>query len=205
MHCADEAGVVDVVSRGLGEWPVLSPAGHPGIDQSGVAGVTLLRSDAEALGHPGTHSLDEDVRGRGEAQDGLHAGRVLEVGFDGRPAPVQRRCGGGVEACTAGAVDTDHVRAHLGEQQTGIRARPYAGKLHHPHARQRAGRHSAPDPERMPVTVARRRGSASGELRRCGVWAMLLTIMRAACTSIRAAVTPSSGRTACNNETHSVM
>lgn len=86
--------------------------------------MTLLRSDTEALGHPGTHSLDEDVRDRGEAQDGLHAGRVLEVGFDGRPAPVQRRCGGGVEACTAGAVDTDHVRAHLGEQQTGIRARP---------------------------------------------------------------------------------
>ena len=55
--------VVDVVPRFLGERPVLPPAGHPAVDEPGVAGETGLGAEAEALGDPRPEALDHRVRG----------------------------------------------------------------------------------------------------------------------------------------------
>jgi hypothetical protein len=66
-QCARRGDVADVVARGGRVGSVLSPAGHPAVDEAGVAGLVGLRPEAEALGHPGTEALQQDV------------GRIAEV------------------------------------------------------------------------------------------------------------------------------
>ncbi len=65
---------------------VLAPAGHPPVDEPGIAGEADLRADAEPLGHTRAVALDEGVRSVGQREHRGHPGRILEVDGDGPPA-----------------------------------------------------------------------------------------------------------------------
>jgi len=58
---ARDRDVVGVVACRLRPRPVLSPSGHTTVDEAGIAGETLIRAEAEALGHAGPPSLNEHV------------------------------------------------------------------------------------------------------------------------------------------------
>jgi hypothetical protein len=77
--------VVDVVSRGSCERPVLTPAGHAGENEAGVAVSALLRAEAKALSHARPEALDQHISLVGEPQQQVDCGRVLQIQPDGAP------------------------------------------------------------------------------------------------------------------------
>lgn len=136
---AGEGDVADVVAGAVGERAVLAPAGHPAVHQPGVAGVAVPGTDAEALGHAGAVALDEQVGAFDEVEDAGGAVRGFEVD-DHRALVAVGDVVGGVDpqAGAAGAVHADDVRAQVGEEHGGERARPDPGQLDHAHAGERA-------------------------------------------------------------------
>jgi hypothetical protein len=141
---AGQRDVVDVVPGGLGERPVLAPAGHPAVDQPRVAGQADVRAEAQPLHHPGAEALDEGVGAVGQREDGVPLGRVLEVRGHGVPAAAQQHLGVR-RGQPAGAVDADHLGAQVGQQHAGEGRRRQPGELQHPHAREGSAAH-APSP-----------------------------------------------------------
>ena len=80
--------VVDVVAGPRCQRPVLAPAGHPAVDQPGVAGVAVVRTDPEALGDTGPEPLEQNVGALDQAEHVGSPSRVLEVDDDAA-APAQ--------------------------------------------------------------------------------------------------------------------
>ncbi len=83
---AGERNVVDVVAGAAGIGAVLAPAGHPPVDEPGIASEADIGADTEPLGHAWTVTLDEGVRGVGEREHRGHPGRILQV--DGHRPPA---------------------------------------------------------------------------------------------------------------------
>ena len=81
---AGDRDVVHVVAGRLGQRAVLSPAGHPAVDQPRVDRVALLGADPEPLGHAGSHPLDQQVGALGQLEHGGRGLRLLEVQGDAR-------------------------------------------------------------------------------------------------------------------------
>lgn len=143
VQCARERDVVDVVPRGLGQRAVLAPAGHPAVDQAGVALQAGVRAEPEPLHDAGPEALDEHVGAVGESQHRVACGGVLEVGGHRGPAAAQQHLGiGGGEL--PGPVDADDVGAEVGQQHAGEGRRRQAGELQHPHAREGSVAHPPP-------------------------------------------------------------
>ena len=124
--------VVDVVPGAGREWPGLSPAGHPGVDERRVALRAGLWPDAKPLGDTRAERLDQDVRALDHAQHGLGARRGAEVNRERGTAPVQhlrsRRC----EDLPAGALDARHVGTEVGQQHARELDRADAGEFDDP-------------------------------------------------------------------------
>lgn len=131
--------VVDVVTGSLGQRPVLTPAGHPAVDQLGITGQARLRAEAQALGDTGAEALDERVGAVDDGEDGLDARWVLEVEGDRAAAPVQDRVLGGGSGL-GGAVDADDFGALVGEEHAGEGPRADAAELDDTDAGQRSCR-----------------------------------------------------------------
>ena len=141
---AGDRDVVDVVPGGLGQGPVLTPAGHAGVDERGVASQARFRADAEAFGDAGPEALEERVGGLDEAQDGLDPLGLLQVDADRAAVPIDDGDAARVAAPVdrLDPMDPQHVGALVGEQhrREGTRADP--DQLHHLQARQ-GTRHAA--------------------------------------------------------------
>lgn len=136
---AGRGDVADVVARAVGEGAVLAPAGHPAVDEGGVAGQAGVGADAEPFGDAGAVALDEQVGPFDEVEHGAGAAGGLEVDEDGPLVAVgEVECGCGAERRRAGAVDPDDVGAEVGEEHGGERAGADPGEFDHAHAGQRA-------------------------------------------------------------------
>jgi len=70
------------MANGLGGGALLAVASHPAIYQARIPLQARLRSDPEPLGDAGPEALDQDVGPRGEIEDQLDRGRVLQVCSD---------------------------------------------------------------------------------------------------------------------------
>lgn len=135
---ARDGDVADVVPGPLGQRAVLTPAGHPAVDQRRVAGQAGVGADTEPLGDAGAQPLDEDVGALGEVEHDLRAPRGLEV--DGHRALVAvGDVVGRVDAQTGAgrAIDAHHVGAEVGEHHRRVRAGADACQFHDPHPGER--------------------------------------------------------------------
>ena len=120
--------------------PVLSPAGHPPVDQPRVAAVALLRADPEALSHSGPHALDEHVCALDEVQHHGDSRRVLEVQLHARPSTGEQvRLARTEKVAATRTFDADHVGAQVCQRHRRVRYRSDARQLNDLHPPQRAG------------------------------------------------------------------
>src|SRR4029077_17313605 len=71
--------VVDVVPGDMGDRPVLTPAGHPAVDQPRVTLEADVRAEAEALHDSRAKPLDQRISLVDEAQRRLDAVLVLQI------------------------------------------------------------------------------------------------------------------------------
>ncbi|GAC53480.1 hypothetical protein GOAMI_19_01230 [Gordonia amicalis NBRC 100051 = JCM 11271] len=119
---------------------VLSPPGHPGIDELRCV-VTDLGSEAEPFHHPRPETLDEDVRTQDHLPDACQVGGVLEVGLDTGSGPVQAGVrvddAVGSRSLGTGASNPDDVGAEVGEHHRRVRRRTEARHLDHAHTGER--------------------------------------------------------------------
>ena len=136
MQGAGPGDVPDVVPHRRGQRPVLSPPGHPGVDQPGIAAQADVGPGAETLGHPGPEALEQHVGRVDEPQQRVDGTGVLEVQHGGPAAAVQQLKLGPSPA-GAGPVDAQHGRAGVGEHHGAERHRPDARELEHPDPGQR--------------------------------------------------------------------
>jgi hypothetical protein len=114
---AGQADVVDVVAGPTGPGTVLTPAGHPAVDQGRVSRQDRLGPQAQPFHYPRAEPLDQDVGRRREVQDDAGSVRVLEVNRDRAPPSVEDEMTAGVGAPVADpfrAVDPDYLGAHVG-------------------------------------------------------------------------------------------
>ena len=124
--------------RGVGA--VLAPAGHPAVDQAGVAGQAVVGAEPEPLGDPGPEPLDQGVGLLDQAQHRLPALGMLEVDADRPPAPAERRRRPAAlpPSRTASARSTRRTSAPMSASiMPGERAGPDPGQLDYPHSAQR--------------------------------------------------------------------
>ncbi len=135
---AGHGDVADVVPGGPRERALLAPAGHPPVDERGVAGQRRLGSHAQPLGDAGAEALEEDVGPLDEVEHGAGAVGGLEVDEDGplvAIGDVVRRVDAQPRA--AGAVDAHDVGTEVAEQHGRERARPDPRELDHAHSGER--------------------------------------------------------------------
>lgn len=134
---AGEGDVRDVVSGPLGERPVLAPAGHPPVDEPGIAGETGVGADAETFGDARPVALDQDVGTFDQVQDAVRAALGLEVDEHGTFVAVGEVVRGiDTESRSGGPVDPDDIGAEVGQEHRGERAGADARQFHHAYARQ---------------------------------------------------------------------
>lgn len=126
---AGEVG--EVVAGPVGEGAFLAPAGHPAVDEAGVAGVAVGGADAEPFGDAGAVALQEDVGAGGQVEDARGAFGGLQVEDDGALVAVGDVEGGvDAEAGSPGAVHADDVGAEVGEEHGGEGRGADAGEFH---------------------------------------------------------------------------
>jgi hypothetical protein len=114
-----DGGVVDVVARLGGARSRLPPAGGPAVDQAGVGGEQLVRSDAELLGGAGPHSLEEHLGLLDQPQQHRAARGAAQVNADAPVAAGARvvlRRQPGDRRRAAGPVHPDHLGAEIAQQ-----------------------------------------------------------------------------------------
>ena len=141
-HPEEGAGhrdVVQVVARGLGQRPVLTPAGHPAVDQPRVDGLALLGADAQPLGDARPHPLDEQVGAPDQLEHGRRRLGLLEVEGDTGAASVEEHRGPAREHLPAGPLHADHVGSEVGQDHARVRPGTDARDLDDLHASQRTG------------------------------------------------------------------
>ena len=130
-----EADVVEVVSGLERERSLLSPTGHPAVDQSRIARQAGVRAEPEPLRDTRAEPLDQRVRGVDQPQGDLGPRLALEVDRDRAPTAVQHR----LEALVtrlAGPVDADHLRAEVPQDHPAERSRADPAELQDAMARQ---------------------------------------------------------------------
>ena len=76
---AGERDVVDVVAGRVRERTVLTPTGHPPVDQARVVLEARIGTDPEPLGDTGPERIDERVRALDHLQHARDALGVLQV------------------------------------------------------------------------------------------------------------------------------
>ena len=143
-----------------GQRAVLAPAGHPAVDEPGIAGQADVGPEPEPLGHPGAEALHQAVGAVDQVEDEGDPVGVLEVDRH-RPAtavhqvPVRllvRRVGGPLRP-----VDADDVGTGVGQHHAGEGAGPDPGQLDDPDALERAAHR-----DRLAVADPRRCLSCAG-------------------------------------------
>ncbi|KAF0970817.1 hypothetical protein BPODLACK_01090 [Gordonia sp. YY1] len=125
---------------------VLSPSGHPGIDELRCV-VADLGSESEPFHDARPETLDEDVRAHDHLADASQVGGVLEVGLDTAAGPVQAgvRLDDAVRAgrLGAGASNPDDVGAEVGEHHRRVRRRTQSRHLYDAYTGERTAHESA--------------------------------------------------------------
>ncbi len=123
----------------------LTPAGHPRVDECGIARLARLRTDTEPFADPGPEALQEHVGPLAQPEHDLGATRVLQVDADAAPAAVDHReCRrgparhGSSRRDVRGAVDAEHLRAEVGQQHPGELHRTDVRELDDADARERS-------------------------------------------------------------------
>ncbi len=127
--------VVDVVAGFLGERPVLTPSGHPPIDQTGVRLETDLWSQPQSFGDARAKSFDQRVGARQQLQQRTHRGRLLQIQRDRSLVAIVE-----VEARrqirrhfgARNSVDAHYISAEVGQQRAGEGPWPDRTQLHDP-------------------------------------------------------------------------
>ena len=130
-----QGNVVDVMACLLAERAVLAPAGHAAVDKARIGFLAGLGAQAKPFHDARAESLDQQVGGSHQIQHRSDAVRALQIDCHGAFTPI-----GQVEApldrkAQIGRrepVDTDHIRAHVGQQHPAKRRRPDAGHFHNP-------------------------------------------------------------------------
>src|SRR5690554_491413 len=102
------------MTRGVGVWPVLAPAGYPAVDQAGVTRKAWLGPYPEPLRDSRPESFKERVTAFDQTKHNLRALGLLKVHGDRAAPPVEdavvrTEFRGGVNL--GGPIDADHVRA----------------------------------------------------------------------------------------------
>ncbi len=132
MESSSEGDVVDVVSGGLRQWPVLAPAGDAAIDEARIAREAIVRAEAQPLGDAGAEPFDQPVGLFDKAQCQRLSIRGFEIDRD-RPATAQQQVIAQrpreTEIAAARPVDAQHRGTHVGEQHRAHRPRPDPGQL----------------------------------------------------------------------------
>jgi hypothetical protein len=128
---ACEGDVVDIVTGVFRERPKLAPPSHARVDQPRVPRQAHIRPDSQPLSHSGTQPLKDYVGMIDQGERRLEIFPVLEVKRD-RPPAAKHSIYGAVRrkaesADSGGPVDTDDLRAKVGEDHGGVRRRPDRG------------------------------------------------------------------------------
>ena len=107
--------------------PFLAPAGHASVDQLLVARQAVVGPEAQTFGDAGSKPLEQRVGGLHQLEHQFDALGLLEVHGDGTPVTCQHIAR--AAACSADAVNADHLRAHVREHHPAERPRPDAGEF----------------------------------------------------------------------------
>ena len=103
-------------------WSVLSPPGHAAVDERRVAGHACLGSNAKPFDDAGAEAFEDDVGLLSETKHRFDSVRRLHVDGDRLAVAVEhigRWRRGVATSGGAGAVDPQHVGAHVGKQHGG--------------------------------------------------------------------------------------
>src|SRR3981189_1784547 len=135
-----DCDVTDVVTGRLRERPLLSPAGHPAVDQLGVAHPAIFWADAQPLRHARTVALDQDVYSLDHGQQRFDRLRLLQVEDYAALAAVEHVLPGLArkDAEATGAFNPDDLGTHVGEGHAGERPGSHAADLEDLDPRQRS-------------------------------------------------------------------
>ena len=142
---AGERDVVDVVSGRLRERPVLSPAGHAAVDEPRVSLQANLRTEPETLHDAGAEAFDQRVGVLDDAKHRIRGAGLLQV--DGKCPPPA--LGGPLSSLAEeldvvramGAIDANHLGAHVGKHHGAERRRADTCHLDNFESCQRSHRH----------------------------------------------------------------
>jgi len=106
------------------ERPVLAPARHAAVYQTGITRETGLRPEAEALEHAGPEAFDQHVAALDQFQHDLDTRGVLQIHGD-RPPVAQQRVGRRrLVLPRGGALDAHDLRAEIGKHHGAERRGP---------------------------------------------------------------------------------
>jgi len=134
-----EGDVVEIVAGALRQRPVLPPAGHAAINESGLAGQAGLRPEPEPFHDARPHAFDQRIATFDHAQHQFGSARRLEVDADRLFAAIEDRLPAQAQGSgLSGSLDEDHLGAHIGEQHARERTGADAGDFENADAGQRA-------------------------------------------------------------------
>jgi hypothetical protein len=124
------------MARGLRQWTVLAPSGHPAVDELWITRQHDIRTEAETLHHAGTKAFDQRV-GIGEKIQHLRDRRlVLQVEFDDLAAASRHRF---QILLGTDPIQGHDLRAHVGQHHAGERSGADAGEFDDTGACERTG------------------------------------------------------------------
>jgi hypothetical protein len=146
---------VDVVAGMLGPGAGLAVTGDRAIDDARVDRLHRLVADAQLVHHAGAEAFEDHVGIPGQAQEGGHAGGLLEVEAQAFLVAIDHAeedavaafASGGALTRTHGAgvvagarvLDLDHLGAEVGQMHGRHRPGQQAREVEHADARERAG------------------------------------------------------------------
>ncbi len=146
---APDGDVVDVVTGHGRHRPVLTPARHAPVDQTGVAGEAGLGSDAQALGHTGPEAFDQPVGLGHQPEHELQRVGVLQVDAHRgtgsvEQVPVRPRARGlhllpPLHCAGSRPLQPQHLRPGVGQHHARVGGRPDARQLNDLDPAQRSG------------------------------------------------------------------
>ncbi|MNS96808.1 hypothetical protein D3C72_1311230 [compost metagenome] len=130
---AGQRGVVVVMAGHLRHRPGLAPAGHPAIDQPGIARHAHLRPEPQPLHDAGPHAFDQRVGVRNQVEHEITPRRRLQIGHDRALAPVDQLARLPRRAI-ARPLHGNHIGAEVGQMHRTERPGAEPADLHDPHA-----------------------------------------------------------------------
>ena len=112
------------MARSLGHGPFLAPAGHAAVDQLGIAGHAVLRTQAQPFRHARAKAFEDRIGTLAKAKHRFPARFALEIYGEGAAIAHEHvlRCRGPGR----GTIDADHLGAHVRQHHAaeGPRANP---------------------------------------------------------------------------------